>query len=83
MYGNDVRHVWVFCVTCMCVVCVMYVYRVRHVDVLCATACIRMYEYMFNPNSGATYWVFYIILKPRATNIFQERARLPCTGDGG
>ena len=55
MYGYDVRHVWVFYLTSMCVVCVMYVYRVRHVDVLCVTACIRVYEYMLNPNSGATY----------------------------
>ena len=42
-----------------------------HVCVLCATACILMYDYMLNPNSGATYYVFYIILKPRATHIFR------------
>ena len=45
--------------TCACV-CVLY-----------AIACILMYDYMLNPNSGATYWVFYIILKPRATHIFR------------
>ena len=42
-----------------------------YVCVLYAIACILMYDYMLNPNNGATYWVFYIILKPRATYIFR------------
>ena len=42
-----------------------------YVCVLYAIACILMCDYMLNPNSGATYWVFYIILKPHATHIFR------------
>ena len=36
-----------------------------------------------NPNSGVTYWLFHKILKPRATYIFQVKARRQCTVDGG
>ena len=50
----------------------------------CACACVLhvicMNVYCVpNPNSGATYRIFYKILKPRATWYlsFQERARLP------
>ena len=35
-----------------------------------------------NPNSEVTYGVFLKILKPRATSIFQIKARYPCTVDG-
>ena len=36
-----------------------------------------------NLNSGVTYCVFHKILKPRATYIFQVKARRQCTVDGG
>ena len=53
---NTCAHVGVLCVISMCIVC----------------DCLYLYVWLFAyPNSGVTYWVFYIILKPRATHFFR------------
>ena len=53
---NTCAHVGVLCAISMCIVC----------------DCLYLYVWLCAyPNSGATYWVFYIIFKPRTTHIFR------------